>query len=96
MSAYSKDVIIRLINKVIHKQLMKYQSTQKRVGDLMGGKVLDLDVIRAHDEGIEQGRDSTLAKSIRSIMKNFKLTAEEAMDKLDIPKGERSKYMTML
>jgi len=100
LSAYSKDVIIRLINKVVHKQLMKYKSTQKRVGDLMGGKVLDLDVIRAHDEGIEQGieqgRESTLATSIRSIMKNFKLTAEEAMDKLDIPKGERSKYMAML
>ena len=62
----------------------------------MCGKVLDLDVIRAHDEGIEQGRDSTLATSICGIMKNFKLTAEEAMEKLDIPKGERSKYMTML
>ena len=100
MSAYSKDVIIRLINKVVHKQLLKYKSTQKRVGDLMGGKVLDLDVIRAHDEGIEQGRergkDEERLFSIRRIMNKLKMTAEEAMDTLDIPKGERSKYMTML
>ena len=102
--AYSKDVIIRLINKVIHKQLMKYKSTQKRVGDLMGGKVLDLDVIRAHDEGIEQGiergreqgKDEERLFSIRRMMNKLKMTAEEAMDTLDIPKGERSKYMTML
>ena len=104
MSAYSKDVIIRLINKVVHKQLMKYKSTQKRVGDLMGGKVLDLDVIRAHDEGIEQGiergiergKDEERLISIRRMMNKLKMTAEEAMDTLDIPKGERSKYMTML
>ena len=75
---------------------MKYKSTQKRVDDLMGGKVLDLDVIRAHDEGIEQGKDEERLVSIRRIMNKLKMTAEETMDTLDIPKGERSKYMTML
>jgi len=100
LSTFSKDVIISLINKVSYKQLMRYQDTQKKVGDLMGGKVLDLDIIRAHDagleEGREEGRESTLASSIRSMMSKLKLTAEEAMDTLDIPKSERSKYMTML
>lgn len=57
-SSFSKDVIISLINKVSYKQLMKYQDTQKKVGDLMGGKVLDLDIIRAHDVGLEEGRGS--------------------------------------
>jgi len=100
LSTFSKDVIISLINKVSYKQLMKYQDTQKKVGDLMGGKVLDLDIIKAHDagleEGREEGRESTLASSITSMMSKLKLTAEEAMDTLDIPKSERSKYMTML
>jgi len=112
LSTFSKDVIISLINKVSYKQLMRYQDTQKKVGDLMGGKVLDLDIIRAHDagleegreegikkgmeKGIEKGRESTLASSIRSMMSKLKLTAEEAMDALDIPKNERSKYMTKL
>ncbi len=55
MSSLSKDVIISLINKVSYKRLMKQKQTQKKVGDLMGGKVLDLDIIRAHDAGLEEG-----------------------------------------
>ena len=34
---------------------MKQKQTQKKVGDLMGGKVLDLDINKAHDDGIEEG-----------------------------------------
>lgn len=49
-----------------------------------------------YDFGREEGREEVRTSSIRSIMKNFKVTAEEAMDKLDIPKSERSKYMAML
>ena len=83
---------------------MKQKQTQKKVGDLMGGKVLDLDIIKAHDDGIregisqgmEEGRDNTIISSIRSMMKNLKISAEEAMESLDIPKSERSKYMAKL
>ena len=96
LSSFSKDVIINLINKVSYKQLMKQKRTQKKVGDLMGGKVLDLDIIRAHDDGIEEGREEEKISSLRSMMKNLKLSAEEAMDSLDIPKSERSKYMSRL
>ena len=104
LSSFSKDVIISLINKVSYKQLMKQKQTQKKVGDLMGGKVLDLDIIKAHDDGIEEGfsqgmeegRDNTIISSIRSMMKNLKISAEEAMESLDIPKSERSKYMARL
>ena len=35
LSSYSRDVIIRMIHKVTYKQLMRYSSTQERVGDLM-------------------------------------------------------------
>ena len=48
------------------------------------------------EEGIEKGVESTLVSSIRNMMSKLKLSAEEAMDTLDIPKSERSKYMTML
>ena len=50
-----------------------------------------------YDEGMrEEGREEEKTSSIRSLMKNLKLSAEEAMDTLDIPKNERSKYMAML
>ncbi len=79
---------------------MKQKQMQKKVGDLMGGKVLDLDIIKAHDDGIEegkaQGREEEKISSLRSMMKNLKISAEEAMESLDIPKSERSKYMAKL
>ncbi len=79
---------------------MKQKQTQKKVGDLMGGKVLDLDIIKAHDDGIEegkvQGREEEIISSLRSMMKNLKISAEEAMESLNIPKSERSKYMAKL
>ena len=66
----------------------------------MGGKVLDLDIIKAHDDGIEegkvQGREEEIISSLRSMMKNLKISAEEAMESLNIPKSERSKYMAKL
>lgn len=96
LSSFSKDVIISLINKVSYKQLMKQKETQKKVGDLMGGKVLDLDIIKAHDDGIKEGKEEEKVSSLRSMMKNLKMSAEEAMESLDIPKSERSKYMERL
>ena len=75
---------------------MKQKQTQKKVGDLMGGKVLDLDIIKAHDDGIKEGKEEEKVSSLRSMMKNLKMSAEEAMESLDIPKSERSKYMARL
>ncbi len=62
----------------------------------MGGKVLDLDIIKAHDAGIEQGREQSKISDIKSLMKNLKLSAEQAMEALGIDKGDFSKYMPML
>ena len=35
-------------------------------------------------------------ESIRNLMKNLKLTAEQAMEYIGIPKSEYSKYMNLL
>jgi len=64
----SKDVIISLINKASYKQLMKQKQTQKKVGDLMGGKVLDLEIIKAHDDGIKEGKEEEKVSSLRSMI----------------------------
>ena len=44
---FSYGVIIRLINKVVHKMTMNRKNVQGKVGDIMGGKVLELDIIKA-------------------------------------------------
>ena len=44
----------------------------------------------------EEGREETLIQSIRNIMKNLKLTAEQAMDSLGLSPEEKKKYISML
>ena len=52
------------------------------------------------EEGIEEGRqegvDQTRIESIKSVMAGLKYTAQQAMDLLDIPRGEQAKYMARL
>ncbi len=89
LSSFSKDVIISLINKVSYKQLMKQKQTQKKVGDLMGGKVLDLVIIRAHDAGIEEGFSKGISKGKESGQNDLVKAVEllrEGVDKEDILK----------
>ena len=45
---------------------------------------------------LEEGREKTTILNIKNLMKNMKLTAEQAMEALGIDKSEFSKYMTML
>ena len=47
-------------------------------------------------EGREEGREQSRIDSIRSIMKNLKLSLQEAMDALSIPLEEQQKYKMKL
>ena len=53
---------------------------------------------RAEDraEGRAEGRDHALVGSIRSLMENMKMTAQQAMEVLGIAPEERGKLMSML
>ncbi len=55
LSAFSRGVIIKLIKEVNEKLTNKYKNVNERVGEYMGGKVLDIDIIKAHDEGVAEG-----------------------------------------
>ena len=63
-------------------------------------EVLDKVESRGIAKGLKQGREegarSTLLSSIKSIMQNLGLSAEKAMETLNIPKSDWSKYMSML
>ena len=45
---------------------------------------------------IRKGIETATVKSIESLMETLKLTAEQAMDALKVPKEEREKYIGML
>ena len=48
------------------------------------------------EEEIARGKDDTIIGNIKQLMKNMKLTAEQAMKALGIPKKEWAKYSAML
>ena len=55
LSELSYSVIIKLTNSVMYKLSMKNENIQRKVGDVMGGKVIDLPEIRAYHQGIDKG-----------------------------------------
>ena len=46
--------------------------------------------------GMKESQKNAVAHSIRKMIKNLKLTAEAAMEALEIPKSDYPKYMAML
>lgn len=68
------------------RQLMKDEidkEVQERVDKEIGQK-------------LSKNTQDTLLVSIKNLMKNTKWTAEQAMEALNIPIGERSKYISQL
>lgn len=47
-------------------------------------------------QGIAQGKEEGTLWHIQSLMRTLKLTVEQAMDALQIPKSERAKYVELL
>ena len=48
------------------------------------------------ETGREEGCEKERVKNIQKIMEKLKMTAPQAMDFLDIPRSEQSKYMVLL
>ncbi len=68
LSALSYSVIIRLTRRVINKLLYKQETVRKKVGEIMGGKVLDLPEIRAYHQGIERGIEQGRIASLMQML----------------------------
>ena len=76
----------------------------KGVQRIMGGHVLESwkeEMIRigrteGHAEGHAEGRMEELLENIRAVMANLNLTAEKAMDILNVPQEDRAVYMQKL
>ena len=48
------------------------------------------------EEGREEGRAETIVDSIHKLMRTMKLTAQQAMEALEIPPADQQRYLTML
>ncbi len=52
----SRYVIIQMIKRVADKLAMKHNNVKQKVGGLMGGQVIDLDIFQAEDKAEERGK----------------------------------------
>jgi hypothetical protein len=50
----------------------------------------------AHDEGYVEGKTEAKVFALKKLMKKLDLSAEKAMDILDVPIDDRQKYAAML
>ena len=80
ISEYSKSVIYELVNKVAQNLAAKHNNIQKGIGAVMGGQVLELEVIKMFDRGHADER-----RSIISSMLNKGKTPQEISDLTDLP-----------
>ncbi len=71
LSEISFHAIIRLIHKVAYKFSMKCENVQKKVGDIMGGKVLDLPEFIAYDQAKAEGKAEGMAEGEAKGIKIF-------------------------
>ena len=50
----------------------------------------------ARDIALKEGKETAMLSSIRNLMKNMKWSAQKAMDVLEIPQDEQSKYAALI
>jgi hypothetical protein len=46
--------------------------------------------------GVRQGEQNNLLNNVRSMVRNLKMSAQQAMDALDVPKDDQQRYLAML
>ncbi len=81
LSALSHGAIIKLTYSVAYKLTMKKAKVQKKVGDFMGGKMLDLPEFKIYDQGKADGLAEGEAKG-KSIGEAERKELKEENDKL--------------
>ena len=56
LTSFTKELLRDLTKKVVWHIARKYETVKERIGEIMGGRVLDLEVIRIRNEGRLEGK----------------------------------------
>ena len=80
--------MIELIRRIADYIFADRKKVKERLGDIMGGKVLELE----SDKLIKLGKEEERLQLIANLMTSMKWTVKQAMDALGIPEEERYKY----
>ncbi|MCD8105708.1 MAG: hypothetical protein LUF35_12105 [Lachnospiraceae bacterium] len=105
ISAYTRNTIVEMTHKVLEKLAKKYENVKKGVRSIMGGKVLEYEIKsifregkseglregrhEGKQEGLREGRFENLLQNLKKLMQKMGISAEKAMDLLDVSEEER-------
>ena len=81
--------MIELIRRIADYIFADRKKVKERLGDIMGGKVLELE----SDKLIKLGKEEERQQLIANLMASMKWTVKQAMDALGIPEEERYQYV---
>ena len=56
----------------------------------------ELTLLEREEQGEERGRENAIIANLHSVMRKLNISAENAMDFLDVPKEEQSYYASKL
>ena len=84
----------RMRNSLMAERVRYYKRTPKGVTHMC--EIFDEIRQEGIEQGIEQGEEKALLKSARSLMEKLSLTAQQALDILDVREPQRSRCLSML
>ncbi|MCR4744958.1 MAG: hypothetical protein K5894_06980, partial [Lachnospiraceae bacterium] len=95
---------IKLTHRVAYNLTMKRRNIQKKVGDLMGGHVIDLPEFKIYDngkaDGIAEGKAEGKAEGIRIFIEDKiedgiseKIIVEKLKKRYDLPEEKAKEYI---
>ena len=67
INAYNQSVVKNMSNKVAQNLTKKYEKVRKGIGDIMGGKVIDLEITKIRDQSIKQGIEQGQNKLVEAV-----------------------------
>ncbi len=68
LSGYSLSLIVRFVASIWNNITAGYKTLQEKVGDIMGGHVLELDVVVAHRQGVAEGKAEGAEEQLISMI----------------------------
>ncbi|MCD8380336.1 MAG: hypothetical protein LUC95_08505 [Lachnospiraceae bacterium] len=85
LSAYFKKTLIDMSEKVVDNLAANYGAVKEGVRTIMGGQILEYEAKTI----LRQGQMEALVQNVQALMETMNWTAEQAMDRLKVPKEKR-------
>ena len=96
LSALSYSAIIKLTHSVAYKLTMKQNNVQKKVGEFMGGKILELPEFKIFEQGVLKGKEEGKVEGKAEGRAEGKAEGEAERKKLQAENDELRKELEEL